>query len=99
MKLIEVNSAKTQKQFLEVPLSIYRNDPHWIRPLDIDINAVFDHQKNKLLKNGDAVRWILKDENENFIGRVAAFVNQETAHTTEYVTGGMGFFECINDQN
>src|ERR1043165_2758603 len=98
MQLIEVNSFKTQKEFLEVSLSIYRNDANWIRPLDSDINSVFDPEKNKLFKHGDAIRWILRDNSGKFIGRVAAFVNENTARTSEYITGGMGFFECINDQ-
>jgi hypothetical protein len=29
---------------------------------------------------------------------VAAFINKKTAKTSEYTTGGMGFFECINDK-
>ncbi len=99
MKLISVNDSKTKKEFLEVPLSIYEGDSNFIRPLNNDINSVFDPSKNKLFKHGDAIRWILKDEKGNSIGRVAAFVNEKTSHTSEYITGGMGFFECINDQH
>ncbi|MBS1658169.1 MAG: hypothetical protein K1X63_10755 [Chitinophagales bacterium] len=98
MQLIEVNSSKTKKEFLEAPVGIYKNDPNWIRPLDNDINNIFNPEKNKLFKHGEAIRWILKDEKGKLIGRVAAFVNEHTARTSEYVTGGMGFFECINDQ-
>ena len=105
MQLIEVNSPLSQKQFLEVPLSIYKDDSNWIRPLDSDINTVFDREKNKLFHHGDAIRWILKDDSAHpdsvsgkIIGRVAAFVNENTTHVSEYVTGGIGFFECINDQ-
>jgi hypothetical protein len=98
MQLIEVNTPRAQKQFLEVPLSIYRNDPNWIRPLDSDINSIFDREKNKLFKHGDAIRWILKDDSGKLIGRVAAFINENTTHASEYATGGIGFFESINDQ-
>jgi len=99
MQLIEVDSAKTKQEFLEVPLPVYRGDPNFIRPLDDDINSVFDPEKNKQFKHGDAIRWILKDDSGKLIGRVAAFVNEDNARTSEYVTGGMGFFECINDQS
>lgn len=98
MELVTVSNSKTKKQFLEVPIPIYKNDPNWVRPLDNDINAVFDPEKNKLFKTGAAIRWILKDDNGKLIGRVAAFVNEKTARTSEYVTGGVGFFECINNQ-
>src|SRR5580765_2033471 len=98
MQLVTVDNSKTKKQFLEVPLSIYKNDPNWVRPLDNDINAVFDTEKNKLFKSGAAIRWILKDDHGKLFGRIAAFVNEKTARTSEYVTGGIGFFECINNQ-
>lgn len=99
MQLIVIADSKTRKQFLEVPLSIYKNDPNFIRPLDDDINSIFDPEKNKLFGKGEAIRWILQDDKEKLIGRVAAFVNEATARQSEYVTGGMGFFECIDDQN
>jgi len=99
MQLIEVNSAKTRKEFLEVPAVVFKDDPNFIRPLDQDINDVFDPAKNKLFTSGEAIRWVLKDNQGKLIGRVAAFVNEKTARTSEYVTGGMGFFDCINDQS
>ncbi|MBK7085277.1 MAG: hypothetical protein IPH53_11685 [Flavobacteriales bacterium] len=38
------------------------------------------------------------DANGTPVGRVAAFINPKTAHTEAQPTGGMGFFECVNDQ-
>ena len=32
------------------------------------------------------------------LGRVAAFVNARTAHTFAQATGGLGFFEYVDDQ-
>lgn len=98
MRLVEVTDAATERQFLEVPLFIYQNDQNWIRPLDIDIKAVFDPKKNKLFTSGAAIRWIAKDNGGKLIGRIAAFVNEKTARSSEYTTGGIGFFECVNDQ-
>lgn len=98
MQLQIVNDRATQRQFLEVPLAIYKNDLNWIRPLNQDINAVFDPAQNKLFKSGEAIRWILRDADGSLAGRVAAFVNEKTARTSEYVTGGLGFFECIDRQ-
>ncbi|MDX5481161.1 MAG: hypothetical protein LPK07_05720, partial [Hymenobacteraceae bacterium] len=68
------------------------------RPLDKDINNVFDPKKNKLLRNGEAIRWILKDNSGKPIGRVAAFINKKTVNASAQPTGGMGFFDCIDDQ-
>ncbi len=95
--LLEVNSRNHIKIFLNLPLSLYKNNNNWIRPLDEDIEKVFDKKKNKLLRNGKVIRWILLDRDEKPIGRIAAFYDPKTAKKEDQLTGGTGFFECIND--
>ncbi|MHA6247895.1 hypothetical protein ACXYMU_08180 [Pontibacter sp. CAU 1760] len=98
MQLIEVNTPELAHEFLMVQVRLYKKDRNYIRPLDKDVNQVFDPKKNKLLRDGEAIRWLLQDDKGKYIGRVAAFINKKTAHTFEQPTGGMGFFDCINDQ-
>jgi hypothetical protein len=98
MHLIEVTSPDTAHEFIHFPVDLYRNDPNFIRPLDKDIEDIFDPKKNKLLRKGACIRWLLKDDQNKTIGRVAAFVNDQTAKKYDQPTGGMGFFECINNQ-
>ncbi|MEO6882754.1 MAG: hypothetical protein ABI199_01880 [Bacteroidia bacterium] len=98
MKIIEVNSASTEKDFLNLPRKIYQNDKNWIAHLQQDIRGVFDKKSNKYFEQGEAIRWILKNEKQETIGRVAAFINYKTADTYSQQAGGMGFFECINDK-
>jgi hypothetical protein len=40
----------------------------------------------------------MTDEKGQFAGRVAAFINRKKAFTFQQPTGGMGFFECVNDK-
>ncbi|MFD2999057.1 hypothetical protein ACFS7Z_01690 [Pontibacter toksunensis] len=98
MKLIEVNTPELAQEFLMVQVRLYKKDQNYIRPLDKDINNVFDPKKNKLLREGDAVRWLLQDNKGKYIGRVSAFINRKTAKKYDQPTGGMGFFDCVNDQ-
>lgn len=99
MKIVTVVSKQQEREFLMLPVRLYKNEPHWIRPLDKDIIAVFDRQKNKTFRHGECERWLLLDSNEEVIGRVAAFVNQRTVMKgNDQPTGGIGFFECINDK-
>lgn len=100
MNIIEVSNKTHQQEFLLLPVRLYKNDPHWIRPLDSDIEKVFDPKKNKYFQHGKAIRWILQNAHGETIGRVAAFVNEKTVmKDNEQPTGGMGFFECIHDQS
>lgn len=96
-KIIEVTNAKTRKEFLLLPMRLYKKEANWIRPLDHDIEDVFNPQKNKHFRNGEAIRWILLDEKGKTVGRVAAFIDHSLKNS-EQPTGGMGFFECINNQ-
>lgn len=98
MTLVEVNDRMTQRAFISLPLAFYKDDPNWIRPIDKDIEDVFDPKENKLFRHGKAIRWLLYDDNNKAIGRVAAFINEKTAKSFKQPTGGMGFFECIDDQ-
>jgi len=100
MKLIPVTDKSTAEQFLQVAVVIHKNDPNWIRPLDKDINEVFDKEKNKAFRFGEITRWILKDDQGKLIGRIAAFINKKYKNKGDEVpVGGIGFFECINDQD
>lgn len=98
MKIVAVSDQRTEEQWMRLPWSIYANDKNWIPHLKQDVAKVFDPAKNKLLRDGKAQRWILLDNHGKGIGRIAAFINPKTAHTEKQPTGGVGFFECINDQ-
>jgi hypothetical protein len=99
MKIIEVQTAEHIKEFLSLPVLLYKNEKNWIRPLDKDIESVFDKEKNKTFRHGHCTRWLLLNNEGQVIGRVAAFVNQKIVNKgNDQPTGGIGFFECINDQ-
>ncbi|MBC7920975.1 MAG: hypothetical protein H7Z75_07755 [Ferruginibacter sp.] len=99
MKLVEVgDNPRWKKEFLRLPVRLYRDEQNWIRPLDTDVENVFDPRKNQYFGHGECIRWLLLDERGQTIGRVAAFIDRNTAHTHEQPTGGLGFFECIDDQ-
>lgn len=98
MKLIEVIDKKQEQRFLDMVTRIYKGENRYIRPMDRDLNFVFDRQKNKQFSKGDAIRWILEDEKGQPIGRIAAFYEEVYAQTAAQPTGGFGFFECIDDQ-
>ncbi len=98
MHIEEVLDKKTRKKFLDVPRILYKNNPYWVCPLDSAIEKVFDPKRNVFFEHGNATRWILIDDNKKLIGRVAAFINEKKAYNYKQPTGGMGFFECINDK-
>ena len=43
--LEEVTSRRAAREFLDLPKRLYRDEPHWICPLDSDIDALRDKDK------------------------------------------------------
>ena len=94
----QVQSKSDIVLFHKVPRLIYANDKNYIPHIEEDIEKLFDHKRNKLFKQGGiACRWIAKDSTGKLLGRVAAFVHPQTAKSFDQPTGGVGFFECVDD--
>ncbi len=98
MKTVKVSSRKTRKDFHNTARIIYKDDDTWVCPMDKEIEAIFDPGKNVYFKHGEAERWVMFDEHNRPSGRVAAFIDHNTATKHNQPTGGMGFFECINNR-
>lgn len=98
MTVTEVKDKATRKAFLDTARIIYKNDDVWVCPLDNDIEAVFDPAKNNFHNDGKCTRWVLTGDNGQPMGRIAAFINNKKAYNYEQPTGGIGFFECIDDE-
>lgn len=98
MEVIEVTNNELVNAFHRVPESIYKNDPNYIPPVKRMVENTFDPAKNARFKRGDARRWVLNSEGK-YIGRIAAFYDQNYASGYDQPTGCCGYFECINNQD
>jgi GNAT superfamily N-acetyltransferase len=93
----EVTTAAEARLFITMAPQFYTNDPNYVRPLDQDIAKVFDPNQNKILKDAPCARFLLFSES-HCVGRIAVFINPREAHKQVQPTGGMGFFECVNNR-
>jgi len=99
MQLIEVTTPALAQEFIQTNVELNRSNPAYIRPIDKEINQVFDPNYNKAFRSGEVTRWVLKDDEGRLIGRIAAFVNKRYKNKGDDVpVGGCGFFDCINNQ-
>lgn len=99
MKIVAVEDKITKAEFHKVPKILYKDDKNWICTLDMEIENIFNPQTNSCFSHGDAARWLLKDDSDNLIGRIAAFYDKTKAFNNPQPTGGIGFFECVNNQD
>ncbi len=98
MQISEVRTLQDSWEFIDFPRRLYKGDPYWVCMLDSELEATFDRDKNRLYKQGEASRWILKNETEMTIGRIAAFFDHSRSSVYRQPTGGIGFFEVIESK-
>ncbi len=98
MEFLTVQDRKTKILFHNVARQIYEGDQHWVCPLETEIEAIFDPNKNEFFKHGSAIRYILLDDSGEILGRIGAFINKKKAYTFQQATGGVGFFECVENK-
>ena len=97
-ELLPVSNAREARQFVQMPVPLYRGDPNWIRPLDRDIEAVFSEAHNPRIARGAPFqRWLLLDQTGAPAGRIAAFRHPAQEDAQPLYFGGVGFFECIEE--
>jgi hypothetical protein len=96
LQIIDVGSGKALKQFINLPWSIYQNDPYWVPPLKSDVRELLS------LKHpfyGHAHRQLfLAIKGGVPVGRIAAIINHRHNEFHSEKTGFFGFFECVDDQ-
>jgi hypothetical protein len=98
MRITEVLTKQDKAEFIDFPKKLYKDDPNWICPLDGSIESVFNPGTNHTFGHGEAIRWLLKDENNITIGRVAAYIDNIRSSANRQPTGGMGFFEVTESK-
>jgi len=99
MQIIEVKEKADWKRFHQAPHLVYRDDPNWVAPLEVEIAAIFDPAENKVFEHGTAKLWVLLDERNRPAGRIAAFVDFDRAQPGMIAEGGVGFFDCVNNED
>lgn len=96
MNALKIVSEENKKEFLDFPAKLLGEDKNYIRPLNKDIEAVFDSKKNKFFRFGECERFLFTNEKNETVGKIAVFINKK--YKQNQPTGGIGFFDCINDQ-
>ena len=83
--------------FVDLPWSIYRDDPHWVPPLKRDVRAAFNPDKHPFHRHSEAQPYLARRGTE-VVGRICAIRNRNHERLHEEAVGFFGWFECVDDQ-
>jgi GNAT superfamily N-acetyltransferase len=96
IEVAAVDGKHALKQFVELPFTLHRGEPHWVPPLRIAVKELLDRSKHPFYANADA-EFFLARQNGRVVGRVAAILDKAHNRFHEEQAGFFGFFECIDD--
>ena len=96
-EVVAVDNRRTLKQFVELPYSLYRDDPYWVPPLRIAVKELLDRKKHPFYGGAEA-EFFLALQNGKVLGRIAAILDKAYNRFHEENTGFFGFFECEDNQ-
>lgn len=97
LEKIDTTSRGQVHRFVRLAYSIYRDDPSWVPPLNIDIEAQMDRRKYPFYEHSDADFFIASRDGQD-VGRIAAIENRP--YNRHHGTRRAQFFhfESIDDQ-
>jgi ribosomal protein S18 acetylase RimI-like enzyme len=82
-------------RFLKVSYTIYRDDPHWVAPLLMDLKKVFTDE-NPLFQHSSMELWVATRDGRD-VGRIAGIISRPQQNGPRPKEASFGFYECIND--
>lgn len=92
-----VTTRAQQKQFINLPWTLYAGDPNWVPPLLAEHKRLLGFKHHPFYDDG-AIQTFLATRGNQVVGRIAAIVNNVHNRRAEELRGFFGFFESIEDQ-
>ena len=97
LRIIEVNDKKQQKEFIEFPLRLYKDNPYFVPPLYMDEKALFT-SKNIYSKTCDSI-FFLAEQDGVTVGRIQGILQKQFNELKNVKQIRFTRFDCIDDPN
>ena len=97
IQVVPVTSSSLLRHFIVLPWVIYRQDPNWVPQLLLDQKKLLNKKSHPFFKHSNA-QFFLAQKNGEFVGRIAAILNNNHNQQWQEKIGFFGFFEAANDQ-
>lgn len=95
---IKLSNKKDLKIFIDLPWSIYKNDPHWVPPLKMAVRDLLNEEKHPFYATATVKAWIAELDNVP-VGRIMAINNKAYNDYQKTKLGFFGFYEAIDNKD
>ncbi len=92
-----VRSTKQKKDFVNLPYSIYKDNPYWVPPIKSDEMHIFDPKHNPALDFSDTAFWVAY-KNGEAVGRIGTIINHKYNEKVNQKLGRFSRLEFFDDQ-
>jgi hypothetical protein len=96
-QLKRVETKADWNDFIELPWSIYGDDPNWVPPLRIAVRDLLDVDKNPFFKHAYIAPFLAYRDGK-CVGRIVGVIDDAHNKFHEETTAFFGFYEAIDDQ-
>lgn len=94
-----VSSGRGFSEFIELPFSLYEDDPLWVAPIRGMQRHVIDPSKgHPFHEHAETACFLARSPSGRAVGRICAIVNRAHNDFHHDKTGFFGFLEAVDDQ-
>ena len=101
MRVDRVSGRGDLAAFVNLPFSLYRNDPNWVPPLKADVRKLLDQSHHPFYDDGREaeIELFLARDGRRVVGRIAAVLNHAHNRAHEENVAFFGFFETVQQSD
>ncbi|MBE0651030.1 MAG: hypothetical protein IH595_09320 [Bacteroidales bacterium] len=96
LSIQEVKTLKQQKEFVELPFSIYKNNPYWVPPIKADELKLMDKKHNPAMEFCDSKFWLAYRDGK-VVGRLCGIINHKYNEKVGKKLGRFSRMEVFED--
>jgi len=89
--------GKDLEDFIQVAFEVYRDDPAWVPPLNMEITDRLTPKKNPFFEHAEVALFTAWKDGKA-VGRISAQIDHEHLRIHEDNAGFFGFFDTVDDQ-
>jgi GNAT superfamily N-acetyltransferase len=93
LEIRPVADRRDMRRFIALPSALYRNEPHWIAPLNMDMRRRLDRERNPFFRHAEA-EYLIAWRDGQPVGRISAHIDHRFNEFQDNRWGLFGFFEC-----
>lgn len=96
IKIRRIAPGQDVSAFLEVPHRVYKGDPNWVAPLDMEMKDRLDPKANPFFEHAEAMYFVAERDGE-LVGRITAQIDHEHQKRYADAAGFFGFLDTVED--